>query len=198
MKTSHAAGDGPPSKHYRRLYLLGVAFVALAIVLALSVPDSLYQDSYAIRSFADLAARVLPSIDQFAAVSAFPGTTKVVLACLWASVLPLAVLMVVVPDVLRLRAGALKQLGWRVWVIVPVLLVFAVVLPMTLTVHPDDLHSGLSADKYIWFASSSKIGLGVVGGLYCFVAAFCLAAFFIILRTLYCRPAPDSSHDATG
>ena len=187
MKQDETVGDGPSSKHYRRLYALWLVFVALGIALALAVPDSLYQDSLAIRRFADFAARLLPSIDQFAAVSNFPGTTKVVLACLWASVLPLAVFMVVVPDVLRLRAGAVQQLGWRVWLIVPVLLGFAVVLPVTLKVHPDDLHSGLAADKYIWFASSSKIGLGVVGSLYCFVAAFCLAALFIILRTICSR-----------
>jgi hypothetical protein len=196
MKQSQTANDDSPGRHYRRLYALWGIVVALAVVLALCIPDSLYQDRPAIRAFADAVARILPSIDQFAAVSDFPGTTKVVLACLWASVPLLVVLMVIVPDVLRLRAGALKWLGWRLILIFPVLLGFAVLLPMKLKIHPDDLHSGLAVDKYIWFASKSKLGLGLVGGLYCFVAAFSLAAMFILAREL-CRGAA-TRHDVTG
>lgn len=193
----HTLNTLAPSKHYRRLYALCLGFVALGIALARGIPDSLYLRSPSIRHFADSAARIIPSIDQFAAVSDFPGTTKVALACLWALVPPLALLMVVIPNVLLLRAEAIEQVGWRVLLIVPVLLCFAVLLPVTLKIGPDDLHSGLAVDKYIWLVSNSKIGLGIVSSLYCFVASFCLAAVFIIARE-FLKGGNAARPDITG
>jgi hypothetical protein len=160
------------------------AFVAFAVLLALAVPEDLYERSDALRAFVDWMALRIRSIDEFAGVSDFPGTTRVVLTLLWVCVPPLAAFIWLVPGMIRWNEEALRRVGVMRLAALGVI-TGAVILPMVIQISPEDLQGRASIDVITRLVSSSRIALGLVGGLYCAATAFVLAFVPRLLNPKY-------------
>jgi hypothetical protein len=162
----------------------GGAFIALAVLLALIVPEDLYERSEALRAFVNWMAVRIPAVDEFAGVSDFPGATRVVVAVLWACVLPLAAFIWLVPGMIRWKEEALRRIGLMRLAALGVI-AGAVIVPMAIHISPADLEGYSSTDIVTRLVSSSRIGLGIVGGLYCAATAFMLACVPRLLNPRY-------------
>jgi hypothetical protein len=160
------------------------AFVVLAVALALATPEDLYANSAAVRGFADWMANRIGAIHEFATVSDFPGTTRVVLAVLWALVVPLAVLLWLTPGSVRWNTDALRRAGLARLAALAVI-AGAVIVPMVMHIAPVDLDKHGSIHAITRLVSSSRLALGTIGGLYCGATAFLLALVPRLLNPKY-------------
>src|SRR4051812_18527637 len=87
-----------------RMNSLWGSFLVFSVLLAYAIPDGLYSSSASGKAFADLVAGFFGSIGQFASVSDFPGTTRIVLAVLAVLVPPLALLQWWIPGYVTWQA----------------------------------------------------------------------------------------------
>jgi hypothetical protein len=145
-------------------------FTLVAVALSLATPENLYEQSSAVRAFVDWMATGIRTIDEFAGVSRFPGTTRVVLALLWALV-PLVVAFIWIMPIrwdYPPRMGLMRLMELCV-------VAGIVFLPLTMQITPADLEGSGRVDAVIRLVSSSRMALGILGGLYCGVTAWLLA-----------------------
>ena len=174
MRTS-ARHDRSSAKRLPLLEISSSLFVAVATLMAVLLPEDVYRRSAGLRGYTDSVAAVVRSIDQFTAISSFPGVTKVVLALLWTSVPFTASFFWLCPGVLQWDMNVVRRLGRLRWSIIAMILIISCVMPVILTLDRSDLESSDMVDLIIRFASTSRIGLGLVAGIYCVNAALLLA-----------------------
>lgn len=150
---------------------LSLAFVGVAVLLAMLVPENTYEQHEALRAFVDSVALYFNVINEFSAASSFPGATRVVLVLMWSLVVPMALLLRLYPGVLRWREEDLRRLGILgrlVWFIF--LAAFGGILPNVVTVE-----GGGRAEAWIRVGAGSRLALGIMAGTYCAAVAFVLA-----------------------
>jgi hypothetical protein len=160
------------------------AYVGASVLLAFAIPESLYQRSESVRLWCDWMALRLHFIDELARISAFPGTTLVVLSVLWALVVPLALFIWLMPGAIRWREDQLRKVGIMRLAALAVIASLLVV-PAVLQITPDDLESHSSLMAIIRLVSVSRFALGLVGGIYCGVTAILLACVPRLLNPKY-------------
>lgn len=162
------------------------ALVVLGVLLAWTLPADLYDRSQAARTFADAIAKVVRGIDEFAAISSFPGVTRLVLATLWVCVPFVAMYIAFAPGVLKWDSARLHAMPRLVrWAIVGLFILVSIVAPILITFDPDVLHSDTFFDLIVRFASTHRLGLGLVAGSYCAVSALFLSLLTIYLNRRY-------------
>jgi hypothetical protein len=167
-----------------RVGSLWFGFAAFAAMLAWIVPDDLYSRSAFLREIADAVAALFGSIDEFAAHSQFPGTTRVVLALLWICVPVLTWIQWRFPGYV-LRAGQIKPKS-RGSLLAFLFIIFSVVplVPMVLVITPDQLHGRTSLDFVVRLATTNRIAFGLIAGLYCVISAWLLACVPTVVERL--------------
>lgn len=152
-----------------------LAFIAFAVVLTFVMPEDLYDRSAAVSSFVDWMARYISSVNEFAAASKFPGTTRVVLPVLWALVPPVAIFMWAYPGLIRWNEAGLRRAGILRLAVLALVVAFAVVLPNIVTITAYTMESSMAVDRLLRLVISSRLVFGVVSGAYCALTAFLLA-----------------------
>lgn len=152
-------------------YVIPLA-IAVGAVLALLIPNDLYDRSAFVHTLTDGVTRVVPSVAEFARISNAPGTTRVTLAILWVLVIPLAVALGMSAKTFPRSGYALRRVGWRPWLALIVLVfALAVLLPYVLEV-PRDYTTGLSWDDGFYrVLARHPLAIGMVGGFYCWLCA---------------------------
>ena len=174
-------------------YVIPLA-IAVGALLALLIPNDLYDRSALVRTLTDGVTSVVPSVAEFARISNAPGTTRVTLAILWVLAIPLTVALGMSARTFPRSGYELRRIGWRAW-LATIVLVFAlaVLLPYVLEV-PRDYTTGLSWDAGFYrFLARHPLAIGMVGGFYCWLCALLLGGLARSL-ILVARSAPDELH----
>lgn len=167
--------------------------VALAVgaLLVFLVPDDLYATSGAVRAFTDAFAAYIPAIDEFSLISKRPDAMRVVLAILWALVIPVAIVMGCSSKMFPKPARELRALGVRGFVIgfIAVLL-FVVVLPLGIRPPEDFMTSTTRSYAFYRLLASSAYAMGMAGAFYCYTCGMVLGGYCRSL-ILAVRYTPD-------
>ena len=167
----------------RAIDLAMAALVVLGVLLAWTLPVDLYDRSQAAKTFADAVAKVVRGIDEFAAISSFPGVTRLVLATLWVCVPLVASYIAFAPGVLKWDSVRLRAMPRLVrWAIVGMFILMSIVAPILITFDPDVLQGNSFFDLMVNFVSTHRLGLGLVAGVYCAVSALFLSLLPIYLN----------------
>jgi hypothetical protein len=164
--------------------LLWGSFLAFSVLLAFAIPDNLYSHSGPTRAFADFIAGLFGSIGQFASVSDFPGTTRVVLAVLCVLVPPLALLQWWMPGFMTWRprpnVSRMVLFGLAFFILAITLL-----LPVVLEVHPEELQQRLFTSYATRAMSHSRFWLGFLAGAYAVCSAWLWALLPRLVRATF-------------
>jgi hypothetical protein len=87
------------------------------------------------------------------------------------------------PGVLRWDPTRLRAMPRLVrWAIVGLFITVSIVAPILITFDPDVLQSNTFFDLIVSFASTHRLGLGLLAGSYCAVSALLLALLPIYLN----------------
>jgi len=173
-------------------YVIPLA-MAVGALLALLIPNDLYDRSALVHKLTSAVTTVVPSVAEFARISNVPGTTRVTLAMLWVLVIPLAVALGMSAKTFPRPGYELRRFGWRPWLATIVLVIaLAVVLPYVLEIPPD-YTTGLSWDAGFYrFLARHPLAMGMSGGFYCWLCALLLGGLGRSL-ILVVRNAPDEA-----
>jgi len=170
-----------------RLGYLWSGFIAFAVLLALSVPESLYSHSPPIKALADYVSTHVTAIDQFAAVSDFPATVRVVMSILCLFLPPLFLVQWLVPGFVEWQPD--RRVHSRVLLLGLIVLVLAafVWLPFVFTLDADDLANGPRRTRALGLLVHRRFGLGFGAGVYCVCSTWLLALLPRALQALLAR-----------
>jgi hypothetical protein len=167
--------------------------LAVGALLVFLVSNDAYATSGVVRAFTDAIAAFVPSIDEFSRISNRQGTTRVVLAILWALVIPVAIVMGCSSTIFPKPAHELRALGIRGFLIgFTGVLLFVVMLPMAIRVPADFMTSTTRGYGFYRLIARSAYAMGMAGGFYCYTCGMLLGGFCRSL-ILAMRYAPDDS-----
>lgn len=174
------------SRGPNRLNILWGSFLAFSVLLAFTIPDGLYSSSGAVKALVDRVAGFLGSIEQFASVSDFPGTTRVVLAVLAVLVPPLAWLQWRTPGFVAWRpppnVSRIVLCGAIVF-----FLAMTLWLPISLEIHPEELRLRIFTSYATRAMSHSRFWLGFLAGAYAVCSAWLWALIPDLVRAMFTR-----------
>jgi hypothetical protein len=175
-----------------RMDFLWGSFLVFSVLLAFAIPDNLYSRSGPIRAFADFIGGFFGSIGQFASVSDFPGTTRVVLAVLCVLVPPLALLQWWMPGFMTWRppenASRMLLFGFAFFILALTLL-----LPVVLEIHPEELEQRLFTSYATRAMSHSRFWLGFLAGAYAVCSAWLWALLPRVVRAIFTSNGKSST-----
>jgi hypothetical protein len=176
----------PVSRRPARLDFLWGSFLAFSVLLAYAIPDSLYANSHAARVFANFVSRYLGAIGQFASVSDFPGTTRIVLATLAVLVPPLALLQWRVPGYMTWQpppnVSRMVLFGLAFFILAMTLL-----LPVVFQVDPAELELHIFTSYATRAMSRSRFWLGFLAGAYAVCSAWLWALLPRLVSAMFTR-----------
>jgi hypothetical protein len=160
------------------------SFLVFSVLLAYAIPDSLYSSSASAKAFANFVAEFFCAIGQFASVSDFPGTTRIVLAVLGVLVPPLTLLQWWIPGYVtwQLPPGVSRivLVGLAVFI-----LAITLWLPVALKVDPAELDQRLFTSYATRAMSHSRFWLGFLAGTYAVCSAWLLALLPRLVRAIF-------------
>jgi hypothetical protein len=164
--------------------LLWGSFLVFSVLLAFAIPDSLYSHHQPVKAFADFIASFFGSIGQFASVSDFPGTTRVVLAIFCVLVPPLALLQSWIPGFMTWQpppnVSRMVLFGLAFFI-----LAITLWLPVALEVHPEELQQRLFTSYATRAMSHSRFWLGLLAGTYTVCSAWLWALLPRLVRAIF-------------
>ena len=174
----------PASQRPVRLDFLWGSFLAFSVLLAYAVPDSLYARSASLKALADFMGSFLGAIEQFASVSDFPGTTRIVLAVLAVLVPPLALLQWRVPGYMTWQPppGVSRFIFFGLAFFI---LAITLLLPVVLRIDPAELDQRLLTSYATRAMSHSRFWLGFLAGAYAVCSAWLWALLPRLVRAIF-------------
>lgn len=162
-----------------------LAVVAFGLILALALPVSATSYPPLVLAFCEAMAHLIPSIEAFESVSAFPVVTRVFLSIHWALIPILAIWIWRSPQLVTPNRSTLSK--WPAWKIVAALVVVGLVViiyPAFVQVRPDDLTGGMLHERALRKASTSRFWMGLIGSLVIFTIAYFSALVISYVRWL--------------
>ncbi|WP_116811366.1 hypothetical protein [Steroidobacter cummioxidans] len=169
--------------------LMLILFVAVSTVLSLVLPDSGESYPPAMTMLADFVAAAVPSIDGFAAVSAFPVATKMFLAVQWLLVPAIAVLISRYPSLVQPNQRTLRRFSrFKVCLLLMAVGALFVIYPATMIVQPEDLANRVGRARMLARVSESRLWMGLIGSSVIFSAAYWIALLNSYVRALFFGP----------
>jgi len=174
----------PGSQRPVRMDFLWGSFLVFAVLLAYAIPDGLYSSSASAKAFADFIAGFFGSIGQFASVSDFPGTTRIVLAVLTVLVPPLAFLQWRVPGYMTWQPppGVSRFILFGLAFFI---LAITLLLPVVLRVDPAELDQRMFTSYATRAMSHSRFWLGFLAGAYAVCSAWLWALLPRLVRAIF-------------
>lgn len=189
MKKLSTPGGEPSARRGASTLFFGaghaLAAIALGLTLALALPASATSYPAPVLAFCELMARLIPSIEAFESVSAFPVVTRLFLSIHWALVPILVIWIRHSPQLVTPNRSTLSK--WPAWKIVGALIVVClavIVFPAVVQVRPDDLAGGMLHERALRAASTSRFWMGLIGSLVIFTIAYFSALVISYVRWL--------------
>jgi len=140
--------------------------LALLSALALLLPDDAISRYALLRDYTTLCRTFIPGIDRLARVSSFPEVTTVVVSVMWTLVPFLTAIYFLRTRIpiefwQRVRRNRFYFAFSIIVVVVSIGLIVVIY-----DVEPNDLEGGLLNERILYGVSTSRLGLGLVAGLF--------------------------------
>lgn len=151
--------------------------VLLGLVAATAPQDVTTQYRF-LQDYVAVSGSVVPAVERLAAVSSFPGVTRLVISLMWTFV---PIFLAVYLLKMRVPESFFVQFRQR-----PLFLTFAIVivaisvvlLAFLYEITPDDLAGWLINESVLRAVSTSRLGLGLIAG---FLSAGIAAMLYLVL-----------------